>query len=528
MPELKKLPYSYNLREQYENINAYFVNGLDTIKKELILAQNNLVTTPNIKLCELKDNFSSTVVLDKPMDYDDYYQLLSSQILPYIVNVTSPKFIGHMTSVLPEFHYDLSKLISMLNQNMVKIETSKSLTFLEREALAMLHREFYRYPSEFYQEHAQNVISSLGIIVSGGTMANITALWVARNSAFPAAGTFQGIAEDGLCKAYEHYECKDGVILVSPLLHYSIEKAASILGIGKKQIHHIQITPSGTVDVRALRSQIVGCQKNRQRIIAIVGIAGSTENGSIDPLQEMAELAKEYGIYFHVDAAFGGPVIFSEKYKHLIDGIEFADSITLCGHKQLYLPIGISMCLFKCPSKAQTIWNTADYQASQESFDFGKSSPEGSRPAKSIYLHASLHVIGKNGYEYLINKGIENANYLKKIILSNSSFELVTNPTLNIVNYRYIPSKFRKQLFDGCISREENKQIDEVNVLLQTQQFENGKTFVSKTKVPSSKYTEEILTLRAVLANPLTTFQDIDSVIIDQLRIAEKMIERID
>lgn len=510
---------------KHEQIHSLFVDGLSAVKMELPIANNNLITIPNIEIDNLKCQFMDTSISNDSITYDEYYKILHNKVLPYIVNVSSPQFIGHMTSVLPKFNYDLSKLISMLNQNMVKIETSKSLTFLEREALAMLHREFYGYSHEFYKAHVQNAMSTLGIVVSGGTMANITALWAARNALFPATNKFKGIAVEGLKKAFEYYECDECVVLVSPLLHYSIEKAASILGIGKQQIYSIPVTSEGIVDVEALQLQIENCEKNKQKVIAIIGIAGATENGCVDPLYAMADIADKYNIHFHVDAAFGGALIFSDKYKHLLYGIERADSITLCGHKQLYLPIGISMCLFKIHNKAHAIYNTADYQATKESFDFGKSSPEGSRAANSMYLHASLHIIGKTGYEYLINKGMENAGYLKTLILDYPEFELITTSMLNIVNYRYIPKRFRSKVINGNITCEENKQIDHANALLQTQQFENGATFMSKTRVLYSKYSEEILILRAVLINPLTTFQDIEVVLVDQLRIANKIIE---
>ena len=116
------------------------------------------------------------------------------------------------------------------------------------------------------------------------------------------------------------------------------------------------------------------------------------------------------GFIFHVDACFGGPLIFSDQYKHLLKGIEKADSITICGQKQLYLPVGISTCLFREPETMKAIYNTADYQSTLESFDFGKASVEGSRPAVSLILHSGLYLLGKQGYSELISKGIEKAS----------------------------------------------------------------------------------------------------------------------
>ena len=523
---IKKHRNSMDTKNIADIMASYFEEGLRRIRFKFPIAKKALITEPFIELEQLKAQFKHIDIPLFPTDYKEYYQDLQKRVLPYSINTASPRFIGHMTSVLPAFTHDLSKLISMLNQNVVKIETSKSLTFLEREAIAILHNSFYNQPDSFYETHMQDSMSTLGIIVSNGTISNITALWVARNYNFRSDGSFKGVAEEGFDKALDYYGYQDSIILVSPLLHYSFEKAVSLLGIGKKRIHYLPLTHRGVVDTKALQRFIIKCNKEKKHIMAIIGIAGATETGSIDPLMEMAKISGEFGIYFHVDAAFGGSVIFSDKYKHLLNGIEYADSITICGHKQLYLPMGISTCLFRDPKKIMAIYNTADYQATIESFDFGKASPEGSRPAISLLLHANLHLIGKKGYDLLIEIGIKNAQYLRACILENDAFELIGEPVINIVNYRYIPKKLRNKISKNCLSEEENSLINEANILLQTQQFKAGKTFVSKTKIPSNKYHMEILTLRAVLSNPLTTPKDINQVLNDQLQIASIYIEK--
>ncbi len=508
-----------------KGVQAYFREGLAQVKTVLPIAEAGLITTPFVELETLKKQFMHSNMPETPIVYQQYYQALLEHVLPYIVNTASPNYIGHMTSVLPAFTHDLSKMISLLNQNVVKIETSKSLTFLERQVVAMLHRSFYDFDDHFYETHIQSAMSNLGVVVSNGSLANLTALWVARNCSFPADGVFTGIAEEGFGAALAHYGCQASVILASPLLHYSFEKTASVLGVGKKHITHLQLTSDNRVDIEALRTQIVRYKTENKSILALVAIAGATETGSIDPLREMAAIAREFDIHFHVDAAFGGPVIFSEQHKHVLQGIEYADSITLCGHKQLYLPMGMSVCLFKDPQKARSIYNTADYQATLESFDFGKSSLEGSRSAVSLGLHAAIHLIGKEGYAHLIMKGIERAQYLKQCILNNEGFELILDPCINIVNYRYIPKKYREKVKNATVSAEENMAIDDANTLLQTQQFKEGQTFVSKTHVPTSRYPYGVQTLRVVLCNPLTTVENIHLVLQDQLNIAARYIE---
>jgi putative pyridoxal-dependent aspartate 1-decarboxylase len=498
---------------------------LDQLKSELQIAADNLITTPLVGLEALKENFKNFQLPSSPTEYQEYYNLLQQKVFPYIINTGSPQFIGHMTSVLPAFIYELGKLVSMLNQNVVKIETSKALTLLEREIIAVVHNRFFNKDKGFYELHIQDPMSNLGSVASNGTISNITALWAARNNSFPPDGTFKGVAEEGINAALKYYKYEDSIILVSPFLHYSFEKAASLLGVGKKSIHYLPITQSGVVDILALEKCINSYRAQRKHILAIIGIAGATETGFIDPLLEIGEIAKSFMIHYHVDAAFGGSLIFSDKHKHLLKGIEYADTITVCGHKQLYVPMGLSLCIFSDPKIAHAIYNTADYQSIINSFDFGKVTLEGSRPSASLLLHAVLNIFGKTGFEHLITLGIRNARYFRDRILQSNNFELVVEPHINIVNYRYIPKQFRKKIQLMKLSSEDNKLIDEANILLQTTQFNQGKTFISKTTIPCSKYSEEIVTLRAVFSNPLTTPDDINQVLNDQLKIATTAIE---
>ncbi|OQY27012.1 MAG: hypothetical protein B6244_11795 [Candidatus Cloacimonetes bacterium 4572_55] len=485
------------------------------------------ITTPGVALDELKQVFKNKEIPPIPQEKNKYYAYLKKYVLPYLVNTSSPRFIGHMTSVLPSFNYELSDLVSRLNQNMVKVETSKSLVFLERQAMAMLHHAFYDLPDSFYTEYAQKSGNGLGITVSGGSMANISALWVARHLVLPPDKNFPGVAQAGLNAALAHYKYKNIVLLGSRLMHYSMKKAVSLLGLGMENIVYVDQDENGKMDIAALRRRIKECRRKHWCIFALVGIAGATETGSIDPLEEMAEVAKSFDIHFHVDAAWGGPVIFSKQHKAQLKGIEKADSITLCGHKQLYLPMGISFCLFRRPDMIQAISISSAYQAREGGYDFGQHSPEGSRSSLSICLHAALHLIGKQGYAKLIDNGIDKAQYLKERVQKNEAFELMWEPELNIVNFRYVPIRFRDKQAHGLLTKEDNLQINEVNVQLQEMQFQEGRSFFSRTQLFSDRYGKDvpIEVNRAVLANPLTTRQDIDFVLEDQLMIAAKSIE---
>src|SRR6185369_8154167 len=121
------------------------------------------------------------------------------------------------------------------------------------------------------------------------------------------------------------------------------QKVAGILGIGTRNLKMVPVDGRGRIELSALRETIAECRENRKCIIALVGVAGSTDCGSIDPLLQMAEIASSEGIHFHVDAAWGGPLLFSETNRRKLSGIEAADSVTIDGHKQLYLPMGVGL-----------------------------------------------------------------------------------------------------------------------------------------------------------------------------------------
>ncbi|MFS4449730.1 aminotransferase class V-fold PLP-dependent enzyme, partial [Maribacter sp. 2307UL18-2] len=507
----------------YYNVDRYYVEDILRYftKQENILNQteknnfNSSITKPDVDIAHLTKKFQTSQIPEYPSSTEEYYSNFEKNILPYSINTASPKFIGHMTSVLPDYVHDMSKLISQLNQNLVKIETSKSLTFMEREAIAMLHQLFYSFPENFYQEHIQKLNSNLGIITSGGSTANISALLNARNKLlFEKNNINESIYHILNSKGYD-----DLVILGTSLLHYSFDKASSLLGFGTKNIIHVNDTPEGVIDLDDLQDKIDFCKEQKLLIVALIGIAGATETGRIDPLREMGEIAKKNNIHFHVDAAWGGLLKFSDKYAPLIRGIELADTITFCGHKQLFLPQGISVCLFKNPYHLNYNSTLARYQATANSFDFGRYTPDGSRSALSLCLHGALNIFGKKGYGLLLEKGIGLANMLAEIIRRTKGLELISI-NINILNYRYIPIKYR------CTEAYEEKEvleINEVNSRIQQKQFFRGKTFVSKTTVKHNNV--DIVVFRTVLSNPLTTKSDLESVILDQFEIIEELFD---
>jgi glutamate decarboxylase len=474
---------------------------------------------------ELADGFRDSRLAALPRDPGEYLEYLGARVVPHAMHVSSPRFIGHMTSALPFFVRPLSRLMTALNQNVVKTETSKALTFLERQALARLHRLIYGFSDAFYLRHGQDPASTLGIVTSGGTLANVTALACARNRRLGPDGDFAGVEPAGVPAALAHHGWRGAVVIGSAQMHYSFEKAMGMLGLGTDHLVRVPTDERGSVDLRAMRAAVEACRERKLLVLALVGVAGSTDAGSVDDLEGVAELAAEAGAHFHADAAWGGPTLFSDHHRPVLAGIERADTVTFDGHKQLYLPMGMGMVFLRDPTLARGIEKHAQYTARAGSADLGQRSLEGSRAAMSLLLHAALELVGHGGYGFLIDEGIGKARYLADAVSARDDFELLCEPRLNVVLYRYVPEEWRAEVQAGLLSDAGHRHLDVFNQTLQRVQRDRGRTFISRTTSASTVYGPDtpVVALRAVLANPLTTLDDVDAVLEDQAALAAEL-----
>jgi glutamate decarboxylase len=487
----------------------------DFLQKHIVASDQSLE--------DLEKGFSESSISEEPMFVSDYTEYIKNNLIAHSVHTASPGFIGHMTSAFPYFMLPMSRLMTALNQNLVKVETSKVFTPMERQVLAMLHRLIYAQTDSFYSRWIHDSTHALGAFCSGGTIANITALWAARNRLCEAQGDFRGINQEGLLRALQYLRYSGLAVLVSRRAHYSLGKAADLLGIGRDNLIAVDTDENNRIDMSALRAEYETLKQKNIKPLAVIGIAGTTETGHIDPLEDLADFAAEVNCHFHVDAAWGGPTLFSDKHRILLKGIERADSVTIDAHKQLYVPMGAGMVLFRDPRSLKAIEHHANYIIRQGSKDIGSHTLEGSRPGMAMLVHAGLSIIGRKGYGLLIDQGIERAHQFAALIDQHPDFELMTEPELNILTYRYNP-----QWLQEAIPLLSSQQIYEVNLLLdqvvqqvQKLQREEGQTFVSRTRLKAKRYpqSDQLSVFRSVLANPLTTPEILQQVLDEQCTI---------
>jgi len=481
----------------------------------------NVGVTEEISLAELSRNYMDVQINRNPQKkLAEVIEGIITDIAPRAVNVASPYFIGHMTSAIPFFMVHLKAITAALNQNLIKLETSKVLSVLEKQVLAKMHRMIFKREDTFYRDHVQNTMTALGSFTTGGTTANITALWVARNNLFSPKDNFSSIEENGFFEAMKAHDLDRVVILVSKRGHFSLRKAGGILGIGNQNVIAVDVDENRSIDINKLTTLIRELkQDGRTRIAALVGIAGATETGVIDPLPALADICEQEQIHFHVDAAWGGPVLLSERYAHLLSGIERADSVTIDCHKQFYMPMTAGMVYFKDPNALDAIAYHARYVNRKGSVDLGIKTLEGSREASSLILDASLKIMGARGYGLMIDHGIETAKAFAEKIKARPLFELVSEPKLNILTYRVVPENIGKELAmaDDDQRTDLNRTLDEININIQRIQREAGKSFVSRTRLKLHHGDDyNVVVLRSVIMNPLTTPDILDDVLDEQ------------
>ena len=232
----------------------------------------------------LSQHFMDSRVPETPTSVHSYVRYLFEDVVPNSVRTHDRHFVGHMTSPLPTFVHAVGRIMTALNQNVVKLETSNALTFQERQALAILHRLVYGRDQDFYDFHIQRAESTLGMVASGGTLANMSAMWCARNARLGPKDGFAGIFQTGLSEALRAYGYRRAVIVGSSLMHYSLEKAVDLLGMGRQALIRVPATEDGSVNLVELEQTLHQCAAEGDLVLSLVGIAGTTETGAVDPL----------------------------------------------------------------------------------------------------------------------------------------------------------------------------------------------------------------------------------------------------
>jgi glutamate/tyrosine decarboxylase-like PLP-dependent enzyme len=289
---------------------------------------------------------------------------------------------------------------SVLNQNVTAWRSAPAAVTIERAALEWL-------------AEAIGCAGFVGTFTSGGSLGNLMALAMARESRAPAN-------EDG---------AQPGVVYASEEVHMSIPKAVAVLGLGRANLRLIAVDEDMRIDVRALEAAIASDRKAGRRRIALIGSAGTIMSGAIDPLAELADVARANDLWFHVDGAYGAAAAFSEPEKFA--GMSHADSISLDAHKWLYQPLDCSVLLYRDADIARdTFAYSADYVKTAsadpiEGFAFFEQTIELSRRFRALKLWLSLRYHGLGAFRAAIAENLAQARLLAELIEAEPSLELL-------------------------------------------------------------------------------------------------------
>jgi L-2,4-diaminobutyrate decarboxylase len=322
-----------------------------------------------------------------------------------------------------------------------------------------------------------------GILTNGGSIANLTALIAARSR----------ISSE----IWEHGNPDDLVLLAPAEAHYSIARAMGIMGLGHKAIFPLEVDEKGLIIPDRLKDAYQQVLDNGKRILALVANAGSTAAGLYDPLLEIASFCRGRNIWLHVDGAHGGPVLFSKKYRHLMDGIELADSLTLNAHKQMRVT---AFCTALLVRQAQDLDHAFAQDASylfhekeQPGYDFIHRTIECTKPVMGLKLFMVLAALGEKGMAEYIDQQhdltMEAYEYLHEL----DDFHCPVKPQSNILCFQV-------------------KDMNEEHIKLRDKLLARGNYYISTTSLNNQRY------LRLTLTNPATNL-DVIKGLVQEIRV---------
>jgi aromatic-L-amino-acid decarboxylase len=281
---------------------------------------------------------------------------------------------------------------------------------------------------------------SFGSLASGGSEANLIALKCARD-AVSAAIVHRGMrsAPAGL------------VIYASEQCHYSLEKSADILGMGREHLRKIPTDERFHIRTDLLRVEIENDRRAGLLPCCVVGVAGTTSTGVIDPLPELATIARENSCWFHVDAAYGGVLAFSATHKAKLHGIEHADSITFDPHKWMFVPFACGAVLVREGGRIlrdafdiSPEYLSEDRGGADVEYDFFRYGQMGTRRFNSLKLWMAWKFLGRNGYAELIEKQIALTEYFARKIDGLKDFERLAQVETAVCCFKFLPPGARE------------------------------------------------------------------------------------
>ncbi|MBH9965827.1 pyridoxal phosphate-dependent decarboxylase family protein [[Bacillus] enclensis] len=403
---------------------------------------------------------------------------LEGPILRNSLHISHEKSMAHLhcPPLLPGIIGEC--IIGTLNQSMDSWDQSTAATYVE-EGMVKWLKEAVGYPE-----------TSDGVFTSGGTQSNYMGLLLARDS-FCQNQWGHNVQKQGLPADFQRL-----CILCSEDAHFTVKKSASQLGLGEQAVITVKTDEHHRMSMKDVQVVLKRLEEDGMLPFALVATCGTTDFGSIDPLPELASIAEENSLWFHVDAAFGGGLLLSHSHRDKLEDLEKADSMTIDFHKLFYQPVSCGVFMVKDRRHFGFLSHHADYLNPEKDEDDGivnlvTKSTSTTRRFDALKLYLSLKTMGVEIFGKMIDRTMELARYTAEYLEGLSNIDLKNkHPEINTIIFRYKPSGGGTDL-------------DELNRAIQQSLLHEGKGVIAKTAVDGETF------LKLTLLNPRTGEEDI-------------------
>ncbi|MFD2341531.1 aspartate aminotransferase family protein [Clavibacter tessellarius] len=414
--------------------------------------------------------------LDRPLGgLDDALDELDDLYLRDAVWFHDPSYVAHLNCpiLIPAIAGEL--ILSSVNTSMDTWDQSAGATLIERSLI------------DWTAGRIGLGADADGVFTSGGSQSNLQALLLARDE----AAALHGLSMDDRQRMR---------ILVSEVGHFSVEKSARILGLAPDAVIRVPADDAMRMRVDALERELARCSAAGLLPIAVVATAGTTDFGSVDPLPAIGDVCRREGIRLHVDAAYGGGLLTSLAHRHLLDGIEHADSVTVDYHKTFFQPVSSSALIVRDGRSLRHATLHADYlnpadRAHEEIPNQVDKSLQTTRRFDALKLWLTLRTVGADGVGRMLDDVIALADRTWLAMRRDPALEVVVRPEISALVFRYVPAAER----DGSAGTCARIRSDAVNRGIRQAIQDSGRAMVAATRVDGRAH------LKLTLLNPATT-----------------------
>ena len=418
-------------------------------------------------------------------DFDRLLETFRDVVVAGTRHHAHPRFFGYVSSPGTAVAAVADFLASALNANLPAWRSAPAPTELERLTIDWVKEALGCYPG------------TGGLFTSGGSMANFTALAAARHRHCGDRVNEHGLADTSLR------------VYTSTQAHHSTHKAAALLGIGRANVVGVATDDRLRMDVDDLVRRISQDRDSGADPFCVVATAGSVVTGAVDPLRDIAAIAREYGLWMHVDACYGGFARLAPSVRPLFDGLAEADSIALDPHKWLYLPADCGCVLYRDPAAVRGAFTLdADYirvlhDEPAEAYAFWDYGPELTRRFRALKVWMTLAYAGSEAIGEAIESNLDCARYLARLVDASEDFELLAPVELSIFCFRYVPPR----------ASSADAELDRLNERIMVAVQRAGSSYLSNATVNGR------FALRGCVLNYRTTRQDMET-LLDDVRAA--------